>query len=1012
MGLSSVEQLTTDFYVWEQRGRGWTVCDSPVEIEPPFIPFYFHYIPPSPDRIVDDARKPTLFSPIADKLVKWWERSDDESDTPLLEGSFEDVQPIRFETSDEIKEFTVTVPQNSKIGGESAERFLVSLAYSSAPFSFEILGTRDSIKVGFACRESDFEQLTQQLRAHFPEAVLNEEDGALENILHSDKPTAIIDFGLSEEFMRPVKTFGNLDPDPLLGLIGAMENLSDGDTSVLQILFQSVQNPWAESMIRSVCSNDGGSFFLDAKEMPALASEKIGRPLFAAVVRILAQGSSAERAWEIAKSLRSALAIFGEPQSNELIPLANDGYDDDAHFEDVVQRQTHRTGMILNSGELLGFVHLPSASVRSAKLRQGEKKTKAAPSTVIGREYVLGENIHQGKTLTVSLSPEERLRHIHIVGATGTGKSTLLLNLVLQDMKQGAGCGVLDPHGDLIDRILELVPDERMEDVILFDPAEMEYPVGFNILEARSEVEKNVMSSDLAALFRRFSTSWGDQMTTVLGNAVSVFLESSEAGTLLNLRRFLIEKDYRNERLKKVLDPEIVYFWEKQFPLLKGAALSSILTRLDIFLRPRTIRNIVGQRKGLDCNEIINGKKIFLVRLAQGLIGEENSYLLGSLLVSKLHQAAMARQAKDVSERQPFYLYIDEFQNFVTPSMAAVLSGARKYGLGLVLAHQDLRQLWSDDTQLANSLMTNPVTRICFRLGDFDAEKLQAGFSFFDDSDLQNLSVGEAILRVERKEYDFNLHTFPAPKTDALQAQHVRENVIALSRKKYGRFVQKPEIVSEEEVERPPAMPSVIPIEVQKTERDAVPADLGKKPVLFPVEPIAAEDQKRREHRYLQTLIKKIAEDRGYRAVIEEQTPDGQGRVDVGLERNGEKLAVEISVTTTEVHELQNIQKCLRAGYARVIVCSPEKKNLKAIRKIVEESLAPADQEKVLFLEPEELLPFFEDRTSKEIVSEQRVKGYRVKVQYQPASETDRKKKDDAVKKVIVQAMRRMKDKL
>jgi hypothetical protein len=1008
MGSSAAEQLTTNFYVWEQRGRGWDVWDSPVELEPPFKPFYHSY---HPTYAIDDGRRPTMLSSIADSAKKMFVKSSDRVEGLIPEEAPTEISAVPFECEFGIKELSIGLPITEKVTPEYAEELLLNLGYCSWPLSFEVIGGKDTISVQLACREPDVANVKQLLQAYYPELSIKEGVDLQKIFGGNSKGTVVIDCALSQEFMRPLRTFGSFDPDPSVGIYAVLESLGANEAGLVQVLFQAPRNPWASSIIRSVRDNWGDPFFSDAPEMLPLAKEKIRRPIFAVVLRVAARSPSEDRTWEIAKNLVGGLSTLSQPESNVLIPLANDGYDDQVHLEDVVLRQSHRSGMLLNSEELTGFVHLPSPSVRSSKLRGQVRKTKALPAIAVGHKFILGENVHNGVATEVSLSLEQRLRHIHITGSTGTGKSTLLLNLILQDMKQGAGCGVLDPHGDLIDRILELVPDERIEDVVLFDPTETEYPVGFNILEARSEVEKNVMSSDLAALFRRFSTSWGDQMTTVLGNAVSVFLESREGGTLLDLRRLLIEKDYRNECLKKVLDPEIVYFWEKQFPLLKGAALSSILTRLDIFLRPRTIRNIVGQYKGLDCSEIINGKKIFLVKLAQGLIGEENSYLLGSLLVSKLHQAAMARQAKDISERQPYYLYIDEFQNFVTPSMAAVLSGARKYGLGLVLAHQDLRQLWSDDTQLANSLMTNPVTRICFRLGDFDAEKLQAGFSFFDSSDLQNLGVGEAILRVERKEYDFNLHTFPPPKTDALQARHIRENVIALSRKKYGRLAQKAEIIPELEVEIAAATPSKTPIEVQKRGQEVLSAGPERRPVEFPEEPPAAEDQKRREHRYLQTLIKKIAEDRGYRAVIEEQTPDGQGRVDVGLERNGEKLAVEISVSTTEAHELQNIQKCIRAGYARVIVCSPEKKNLKAIRKIVEESLDPASQEKVLFLEPEELLPFFEERAAKEIIHEERVKGYRVKVQYQAVSETDRKKKDDAVKKVIVQALRRMKEK-
>jgi hypothetical protein len=336
--------------------------------------------------------------------------------------------------------------------------------------------------------------------------------------------------------------------------------------------------------------------------------------------------------------------------------------------------------------------------------------------------------------------------------------------MIVQDMRNGEGLAVLDPHGDLIDEILGHVPEERIADVVLLDPSDEDFPIAFNILSAHSELEKNLLASDLVSVFRRLSTSFGDQMNTVLANAIIAFLESSERGTLSDLRRFLVEPNFRERFLETVRDPEIVYYWQKEFPLLGGRPQGPILTRLDTFLRPKVIRHMVSQKENrIDFSTIMNSRKILLAKLAQGLIGEENSYLLGTLIVSKLNQMAMSRQSMATSERKDFYLYVDEFHNFVTPSMAAILAGARKYHLGLVLAHQELQQLSNRDNDVASAVISNPYTRVCFRLGDFDAKKLEDGFSFFSAKELQNLGVGEAICRMERAEYDFNLKTTRLP---------------------------------------------------------------------------------------------------------------------------------------------------------------------------------------------------------------------------------------------------------
>jgi DNA-binding MarR family transcriptional regulator len=466
--------------------------------------------------------------------------------------------------------------------------------------------------------------------------------------------------------------------------------------------------------------------------------------------------------------------------------------------------------MLLNSEELASLVHLPTASVRSSKLLHYVKKTKEAPVIALGHQLILGENIHHDRTVKVTLKSDHRLRHMHIIGATGTGKSTLLLNLMYQDIKNGLGLAVLDPHGDLIDKIVGYIPKERFNDVILLDPSDAEYPVGLNILSAHSEIERIVLSSDLVSLFRKFSTSWGDQMTSVLTNAVLAILESTKGGTLLDLKKFLVDKHFRKDFMETVHDPKVSYYWQHDFPLLSSKSLGPILTRLDTFLRSNLISSMLAQKKGLNFEDILNNKKILLAKLAQGLIGEENSYLLGALIVSKIHQAAMSRQSKAVSERANFYLSIDEFQNFITPSMASVLSGARKYNLGLILAHQEMRQLWSQDTEVAHSVISNPSTRICFRLGDFDANKLASGFSFFDAQDFQNLGIGEAIGMIEKAEYDFNLKTFLLPDIDKDLVKERRDKIINLSREKYATKYEHIKEIIEEKLGKPSYPPPMV----------------------------------------------------------------------------------------------------------------------------------------------------------------------------------------------------------
>lgn len=426
-----------------------------------------------------------------------------------------------------------------------------------------------------------------------------------------------------------------------------------------------------------------------------------------------------------------------------------------------------------------------------------------------------------------------------------------------------------------------------------------------------------------------------------------------------DLRRFLVEPAFRERLLATVQDSEVVYYWQKEFPLLAGKPQGPILTRLDTFLRPKVIRHMVSQKENsLDFAEIMNGRKILLAKLSQGLIGEENSYLLGTLVVSKLNQIATSRQNMAASERLPFYLYIDEFHNFMTPSLAAILSGARKYNLGLVLAHQELHQLSNRDSDVASAVISNPDTRVCFRLGDFDAKKLEDGLSFFKAKDLQNLSVGEAIVRMERAEYDFNLKTVPLPPVEPSLAASRREKIVTSSRGRYARSREEVEaaIRASHEIQQADAAS----IRRRTKVRVEIPLPTAKD-TQTPGDQEEAVDVQTpgrggEHHKYLQQLIKRWAEGRGYQVTLEKPVLDGLGIVDVVLEKNGcPPIACEISVTTPAEHELKNAEKCLAAGFEHVFLVAPDKDALGRVRARASSVLRAAQLKKLRFVLPEEV---------------------------------------------------------
>lgn len=950
MSLSPRESLTTQFYDFEIRGRGWVVAPFPVDLEPPFHPFFGYY---TPKPYIDDGAKETVLSKLAGvfKAKEIVPEIEEYVSPPFELYPFTETAPL--------KGYTISFAKNAKPSVELMEQCLIMLSSIQDPIGFEIIADYTTVTIQIVYRAQYGVHIHSQLKAYFPEAIVipfETVNSAIDELL----PLYTVDFGMQEECMRPINTGHG---ETLTGFFGIIEHLHSDERVILQVLFNGTINAWANSLERVVSDGHKGSFFVDAPEMPGLAREKCSSPLFAVTVRAVTQAEDLDTASALLQRVCFAIMHATASSHNALHPLPSGEYDFEKRVLDIDLRQSHRVGMLLNSRELCSLVHFPAPGL-TKKLQAHTGATKAAPSHLIGQQFCLGINSHHSIEAQVGIDTAQRLRHLHIMGATGTGKSTLMHSLIMQDVHNMQGLCVIDPHGDLVESVLSHIPEHRIKDVVLIDPTDSEYPVALNILLAHSDLEKELLASDLVALFRRFSTSWGDQMNSVFANAISAFVYNTKVGTLGDLRKFLIETEFRNAILFTCTDPEIVYYWRKEYPILKSSSIGSILTRLDTFLRPRVIRNMVCQKQSLNFQELMDTNKIVLVKLSQGLLGEENSYLLGAFIVSKLQQTAMARQIQEATDRVPFFCYIDEFQHFVTPSMTSILSGARKYSLGLILAHQDMQQVSKVDNDIAGSLLANAGTRICFRLGDTDAKRIQEGFSTFTVGDLQNLTTGEAIVRVNTREQDFNITVLPYSE----EVTNTKVRIIEHSRNAYSVPVQQSPIPTE-----PP------PVAEQPTptpKPTAVP-----QPIYEPAT-VAPEPKEIREHRYLQTFIKKMAEEHGYKANIEVPTPDGKGLIDVLLEKDGQHIAVEISVTTPATWELHNIQKCLSAGYAKVIVCTSTAAKAATIQKRIASELPAQEQSKVRVIAKEQIATLFAE-APKETISV--IKGYRVKLEYDSA---------------------------
>jgi hypothetical protein len=1034
------ERISEQFALWEQRGRGWQVWPGPVLPEPPFAEFTGYQL--APTEIVDDGRRPGLLASLFDSL-----HQKTAPKPPAIVEEQEEPKPALSEHP-LAAEFVAALPAKMNVSDETWRAFLDALHVCTGPIAFELFGKENSITVQLASSPHDAPALQRQLTAFVPDVPFVQTEKSLaEGWTRELGVSFIVDFGLANEFMLPLQVQQQVDP--FVGLVAAMSELHCDETAVFQILFQPVQHPWAESVWNSVTDKNGKMLFVNTVPLIPGTKEKLAAPLFGVVIRAAARAKTFERAAVIVQNMARALHTFARRENNHLIPLSNDDYPFEAHQEDLLNRQSRRSGMLLNREELSGFVHLPGDEVRSPRLRRQSLRTKAAP-VLSPTGLLLGMNDHAGRSVDVRLNAEQRVRHTHIIGASGTGKSTLLFNLIQQDIENGEGLAVLDPHGDLINRVLGIIPPGRVKDVVLLDPTDEEFSVGFNILSAHSDFEKNLLASDLVSVFRRLSTSWGDQLNSVLNNAILAFLESSQGGTLSDLRRFLLDAEFRNRFLETVRDPNIVFYWRKAFPQLGGnKSIGPVLTRLDTFLSPKPIRYMVSQPTNrLDFADILDTGKIFLAKLPQGQIGKENSFLLGSLLVSKFQQLAMSRQRMSQELRRNFWCYIDEFQSFITPSMAEILAGARKYRVGLILAHQELHQL-QRDTEVA-SAMANCATRVVFRVGDSDAHALEKGFSSFAAKDLQNLDTGEAIARIERSDGDFNLGVPLPEEVDPAQASETRQRVITASREKYAASraeieaaqirameveatvpTKKPvakkaeppktETVPDAVIEPPPITAEVPKETVSEKENvPPIPAEPKVPHTPHPEEPSELRDLGRGAelHRTLQKRLQAEAQSLGFRAEIEGRIKEGSNAAaDLVLRSDDLAIAVEFPVEGSLSYEFGNVKKCLAAGFSRVAVVSLRPKLLVQLADAVPAALGADAAAKVSYHTPEEFISELR-KLARSVAAKPKpplppntevIGNYEVESEYPMFAPEERKQREDAAIRLIAETMRQTK---
>lgn len=401
-----------------------------------------------------------------------------------------------------------------------------------------------------------------------------------------------------------------------------------------------------------------------------------------------------------------------------------------------------------------------------------------------------GETTFRNKRKKFGIKPDDRRRHVYIIGKTGVGKTSLMENMAIQDIHLGHGMGFIDPHGEAAEKILSFVPPERINDVIYFNPADLSYPIAFNVMESVDPAHRHLVSSGLMGVFKKiWPDVWSARMEYILNNTILALLEYPNA-TLLGINRMFADSEFREKVVDKVSDPIVKAFWTNEYAQYskqyESEATAAIQNKIGQFISNPLIRNIVGQVKStINIQDIMNNEKIFIMNLSKGRIGEDNSKLLGSLLITRIQLAAMSRVEIPEDERKDFYLYVDEFQNFATSSFVTILSESRKYRLALILAHQYIAQM---EEAVRDAVFGNVGTLASFRIGPEDAEFLEKEFGpEFTANDLVNLPKYNYYVKLMIDGLTSNPFSAESLPPLMIENEDNKEKIIRVSREKYGR---------------------------------------------------------------------------------------------------------------------------------------------------------------------------------------------------------------------------------
>lgn len=703
--------------------------------------------------------------------------------------------------------------------------------------AFEIYLLNQTVYFYVTTREENETLVTSLISSSFPKSNILRTDDPMEKVLKSPH-VAVGEMVLNSYSYLPIKTYADLeDIDPLSSLLGFLAKQDPTVRMAVQIIIKPAGFPWQDKAVemaghmiedphqQRVKDAVTGESTTDATVRYARnpqslrMMQKAGFQGGKAVVRLVV-GSDSPNTTAYMQNLSGTFGSFSLGEGNQFVfrrPLLV--INRERLQKRIKERKVNyleRKGQILNAQELATIWHPPGFLLAGLKniawgktlLGEPPENLPVSPSVVLTKEGNIEEKSADAKAMAdkqdinffaktefknsdtiFGIKTADRRKHVYAIGKTGAGKSTLIANMAIDDIRKDRGIGIIDPHGDLSEIILDYIPKRRANDVVYLEPFDTERPFSLNVLEIKNDQHKDLVSSGIVSIFHKiYGESWGPRLEYILRNVILTLLDVEE-GTLIDALRILSDQDFRAKVVARLSDPVLKNFWEAEFAKmpdkLKSEAVSPIQNKVGQFVSSRMIRNIIGNpTSSINLQEIMDEGKILILNLSQGKLGEDNAALLGAMVITQIQLAAMNRSFQKEEARRDFFLYVDEFQNFATNSFIKILSEARKYRLSLTLANQYSDQL---ELEIQRAIYGNVGTLISFVVGAHDAYNLTKEFAeIYTENDLVSLGKFEIVTKLSidgMTSAPFPATTLPLPnlKNDN------REAIVRLSKERYGR---------------------------------------------------------------------------------------------------------------------------------------------------------------------------------------------------------------------------------